>query len=55
MLYASSASFQLGQVVGLLILVLVVVGLVRTFTRRDLTWKEKLFGDESSRQHSDWR
>lgn len=55
MLYASSASFQVGQFVGLLILVLVVIGLVRTFTRRDLTWKEKFFGDESSQQHRDWR
>ena len=54
MLFASSASFQAGQLVGLVILVLIVVGLIRTFTRSDLTWKEKIFGGESTHKHSDW-
>lgn len=53
MLFASSA-FQAGQLVGLGILVLIVVGLIRTFSRTDLTWKEKIFGGESSNKHSDW-
>ena len=44
MLFASATSFQAGQLVGLAILVLVVVGVVRTFSRSDLTWKEKVFG-----------
>jgi hypothetical protein len=40
----ASAAFQAGQVVGVLILVFVVVGVVRTFSRKDLTWREKLLG-----------
>jgi BRCT domain type II-containing protein len=50
MLFATAGSFQAGQLVGLIILVLVVVGLVRTFTRSDLTWKQKIFGSGRSEQ-----
>ena len=37
-------AYVLGQLFGVLILVAVVVGVVRTFTRRDLTLREKLVG-----------
>lgn len=39
-----ASAFQAGQLVGFLVLVVVGVGLVRTFSRNDLTWKQKLFG-----------
>jgi hypothetical protein len=44
MLFASSNSFQAGQIVGIVILVLVIAGLIRTFARRDLSWKQKVLG-----------
>lgn len=40
----ASAAFQAGQLVGYLILLLVLIGLVRTFTRSDLTMREKILG-----------
>lgn len=39
-------AYLLGYLIGLGILVAVIVGLVRTFTRKDLTWKEKLVGSK---------
>lgn len=45
----ASGAFQAGQVVGVLILVVVGVGLVRTFTRSDLTWREKILGSKRPR------
>ncbi len=43
-------AFQAGQIFGLLILVLVVVGVFRTFTRADLTWREKVLGKKSNKR-----
>lgn len=40
----ADAAYNAGQLVGLAILALVVVGLVRTFTRDDLTLREKILG-----------
>jgi hypothetical protein len=41
--------FQLGQLVGLAILALVIFGIVRTFSRSDLTWREKVLGKKTDR------
>jgi hypothetical protein len=40
----ASSSFAAGQLVGVAILVLFGVGIIRTFSRGDLTWKQKLVG-----------
>jgi hypothetical protein len=40
----ADSAFQAGQIVGLLILVAVGVGIARTFSRSDLSWREKLIG-----------
>jgi hypothetical protein len=45
----ASGAFQAGQLVGLLVLVLVVVGLVRTFSRSDLSLREKILGKKKDR------
>ena len=45
----ASGVFQVGQLVGLRVLVLVVVGLVRTFSRSDLSLREKILGKKKDR------
>ena len=45
----ADGAFQAGQLVGVLILVAVVVGLVRTFARSDMSWREKLLGKKRDR------
>ena len=40
----ASGSFVAGEVVGVAVLVLVVVGVARTFARSDLSWREKVLG-----------
>ena len=34
----------MGEIVGILILVAIAVGLVRTFRNPDYSWRQKLFG-----------
>jgi hypothetical protein len=48
MIFADGA-FQAGQLFGVLILVLVVVGVVRLFARSDVSWREKVFGKKRDR------
>jgi hypothetical protein len=45
----ASGAFQAGQLVGLLIVALVVVGIARTFRRSDLSWREKIVGKKKDR------
>jgi hypothetical protein len=45
----ADAAFQAGQVVGVLILVAIAIGIARTFSRRDLTWREKILGKRKDR------
>ncbi len=45
----ASAAYQAGQLIGLAILVLVIVGVARTFSRSDLTWREKILGKKRDR------
>jgi hypothetical protein len=45
----ASGAFQVGQIIGLLVLVFVAVGLARTFSRSDLTWREKILGKRKER------
>ena len=42
----ADAAFQVGQIIGILILVAILIGLARTFMRSDLTWREKIFGSK---------
>ena len=40
----ASTAFAAGQITGFVILALVVIGLVRTFSRDDLSLREKILG-----------
>jgi hypothetical protein len=46
----ASSSYQAGQLLGFLILAFVVVGVVRTFSRSDLTLREKILGEKKKDQ-----
>lgn len=44
----ADAAFQFGQLIGAAILVLVIIGVVRTLTRSDLTLREKILGESKN-------
>jgi hypothetical protein len=43
-------AYALGQLIGMAILVLVIVGIVRTMSRKDLSTKEKVLGEDRRRR-----
>ncbi len=45
----AETAFQAGQIIGILILVVIVIGLARTFLRSDLTWSEKILGSKKQK------
>lgn len=49
----ADSAFQVGQLIGFLILAAVGVGIARTFSRSDLTWREKLIGEKKKNTNDD--
>jgi hypothetical protein len=45
----ASSAYAAGQLVGYLILAAVVIGLGRTFLRKDLSWREKVLGERKNK------
>jgi hypothetical protein len=47
-----ASAFAAGQFIGVLILVAIVVGVARTFLRKDIGWREKVSGGKP-KHHDD--